>query len=131
MTARGFLTPQLAILIGVAAVIACLTIWAYSERAGRLACEVERVQLRDAYQVLAGKVQEQNAAVTDLQRRSQAAMAQSRAALNVANVEAAKRQAEVDYWREQAARPTPAGATCATAWAEIRQRLNQPTAVKP
>jgi len=123
MNARGFLAPQLAILIGVAAVIAGLTIWVYSERAGRLACEVERVQIRDAYNVLAEKVQQQNAAVSDLQRKAAQAREAGRQAQIAAVALSESRAAEVAALQARIAAPTPVGQDCRDVWQAIRKSL--------
>lgn len=124
MRPRGFITPQLAVALGVAAAMAGLVIWALWERSGRLSCEVARVELTAAYTVLADKVKQQNTAVAQLKLAGVAATARGRAALNEVAIEAAKRQVEIDYWKQKAAAPTPAGATCTDAWREIRAAVS-------
>lgn len=113
-------------LVGVAAaavMMLSLTAWALWERSSRLSCEVARVQIEAAYTVLADKVKQQNTAVIDLGKRGAAAREVSRQATIKAEAKAKEREAEIALLRLAAAAPTPQGATCATAWAMIREAV--------
>lgn len=123
MKARGFITPQIAMLIGVVAVMASLTIWALWERSGRLSCEVDRTAITAAYNVLADKVKQQNTAVIDLGKRGAAARKVGAEAIAKAEARNKEHEAEIALLRLAAAAPTPQGATCATAWTMIREAV--------
>lgn len=120
---RGFISPQLAGLLAVAAIIAGLTIWALVERSGRLACAVERQQFQDAYGVLASKAQEQSAAVAELGRKGAAAREAGRQAQIAAEAMAKERDAELARLGVQIAAPTPAGQDCRDVWQTIRGQV--------
>lgn len=126
MKTRGFMSVEMVIGLGVLLITGLLTTWALWERSGRLECQVARVQIADAYNVLAEKVKQQNAAVGDLARQGAAARKAGAEARAKAEADAQAHAAEVAALRLATASPTPGDGTCATAWGMIREALKGP-----
>lgn len=119
----AFLTPQLAVLLATAAIMAALTIWALWERSGRLSCEVARVEVTVAYSHLAAQVAEQNAKVRQLAQAGAQAREAGRQATIAAEVKAQAMAGEIEALRARIAAPTPAGEDCRNVWAEIQRAV--------
>ena len=108
-------------LLAALAAIAGLVAWALYERAGRLSCEVARVEITAAYTVLADKVKQQNAAMSELAAKGRAARQAGRSASIGAEAMAKEAEPEIASLKIDAAAPTPAGKTCVDAWAMIQK----------
>lgn len=121
MRPNGFLTPQLAALLGIAVIMAGLTLWALWERSGRLTCEVARVEVTAAYTHLAAQVAEQNVKVKQLAQAGAQAREAGRQALIAAEATAQALSGEIAALRARIAAPTPAGEDCRNVWAEIQR----------
>lgn len=104
-------------------ILAALAGWALWERQGRLGCEVARVQLADAYAVLADKVKQQNDAVQDLARKAATAREAGRQAQIAAEAAAKAKDAEIIDLRARLAAPAPPGQDCRDVWTAIRKSL--------
>ena len=83
-------------------------------------CEGRAREFEQAYLILAGKVDEQNAAVNDLTAKAAQARQAGRSALAKVEAVAKQREGEIAALRASLAAPTPVGQTCVQVWEQIR-----------
>lgn len=111
-------------LAGAALVVLALTSWALFERASSARAQAQLVEYRAAYEVLAAKVVEQNAAVVRLERQSVEASARAAQAAKAAAAAGDLHRSRADALRSAADAPAQDECPAGQAVAEVRAILS-------
>lgn len=120
-----------ALLIGAAALAAVclgLTTWALLERSGRLSLKVDIVECRAQRDVLSGAISRQNEGVDRTAKAGEAAIAETRRLLGMAERALERNQAVREEIRSIVSKPTPTRPDgkpkdCGDALTEIRAKV--------
>lgn len=113
------LNPKLIALLGLALLLSALTAWGFFERSRYQSCRADVERLTAQAAILADKIKDQNAAVSELEKKASAAKARGAQAAKVAQGATEAHAALLRAVEGRIARPE--GKSCADALTEIRR----------